>query len=1294
MMTLEALLQYLSEHNIRLALCEEQTNIRVHSAEHKLSENAKAALLHHKSVLIRHLQTQFQSKPQAGFSPDKSAQLNDEKLQLRAPSSFPLSAAQLAIYLHLRSLTDDQKITYELPLALSLPLATPLNAIQSALECLYCEFPLLYSQFRNERGSIIQFIDSSCPSPHINVHALTLTNQQEIEQQWQHFKQSAYCDIEQGKLLHCEVYASKSKCSDNRHSETSQEHLLFIKIHHLISDIHSAQLLLNRFSFYLNQCINSTEALESYKASITPQYDYLIEQLSHLNTHKPAASLPQQSKANTLEALFNAAQAHDFFHSQSAAALCQSIEHLQQHAKASAFSVFFALSAVAIKHFSGQQAFEIHIAHSGRKPQNQKTLGLYVSHIGVAINFEDAYLKNSPLTLKAFIRYCQQQIFESIDRAEEKTLNAANPVKILLTYQLSENDSQAIFIHENKELAFKWLSFDDDSSSLINSAAIWPLHISLDHILAHPSSYSSSHSSSHPSNQPSTLHLESGEKSRLSLQAQAQCNQQFLASFAPFVQTLATFALANSNESLHTMLRHLAQDQESFQTLLKPKHTQAIAPSINQITDQTIGQAKSIQGTGQEQDKKTQGSEAQEPESALLEFSRLGEKILAIFTEVLHRPLNPKLLQSNFTELGGHSLAALAISQAIYENFQQHVALESFFKQSSLLALIHTIEKQIISAASKALVSKINKAPEDFQKPNFAQVSLLRFESLQANSAVYHLPIAFKLKANSSKALKTFNKILEACIHHQLNKHDNLRTIFPDYKQAKVLDKSCLSDKTLVQVHALNHASAIDTDQSHALIQQAIAKPFKLDSQLPFRVELFCHQNQALLLLTFHHIAADAISLHLLAKELYELLKTPLEQGLSSTYIEHEPAYRYSAQDYAFLQEQDYQNNIHYWLTQLKAIPAYIALPDLSGHSDHSYPSVVHSNTQASSVKLTTPIDQAFKSDSIKLSLSSEQSNNLCQVASKLSCSLYTLLLSSYQLVIQAISNENAFASAIALNGRPQALHNTPGMMVNTIPFIFKIDKHDISFTDFIHRQTQQLQQALKHQHISLELLAEKLSIVRESQQLPFAQTGFNFLNHDSSLHQGIDSLAQFKMGDIDFSLVDFPSEQHQNDLNLTASAGHKAQEDFSIQFKLSYKLSRFSKAQAQSYLDAFSHLLTFLSTNESNLDNKTLSLSDCQKALKDCDFSSSNQQALALSSIQEEIYLDALISQDYHKNHIGFVTFSTSLLDAECWRQAVYHCYRHFAVLNSLIHSDDNMHFYMQSNHINEALFYRPVLR
>ncbi|HXV82417.1 MAG TPA: amino acid adenylation domain-containing protein, partial [Candidatus Binatia bacterium] len=350
---------------------------------------------------------------------------------------------------------------------------------------------------------------------------------------------------------------------------------------------------------------------------------------------------------------------------------------------------------------------------------------------------------------------------------------------------------------------------------------------------------------------------------------------------------------------------------------------------------------------------------------------------------------------------------------------------------------------------------------------SFAQERLWFLEQLEPESAVYNICRASRLVGNLS------SPALEASLNEIVSRHETLRTAFR------------LIDGTPVQVVQRAEGISIDFTDLRSVpksegdanirrqIEAAALHPFDLNSGQLLRCALIrIDEQEHILILTTHHIAADAWSMGILTRELWTLYDA-FSNGRPSP-LEPLPV-RYS--EYAVWQREWLKGNVleaqlAYWKERLK---------DLS--------------------MLNLPADrarkarQSFHGARVAIELPHELTTALNEMSHRFAVTPFMTLLATFQVLLYRYAGQDdvAVGSPIANRRRPE-IEGLIGFFVNTL--VLRTDlSGNPSFSELLIRVRDLCVAADSNQDLPFEKLVQELQPDRDQSRNPLFQVMFVLQN-------------------------------------------------------------------------------------------------------------------------------------------------------------------------------------------------------
>jgi hypothetical protein len=290
---------------------------------------------------------------------------------------------------------------------------------------------------------------------------------------------------------------------------------------------------------------------------------------------------------------------------------------------------------------------------------------------------------------------------------------------------------------------------------------------------------------------------------------------------------------------------------------------------------------------------------------------------------------------------------------------------------------------------------------------SFAQRRLWFLDRLEGPSALYTMPMALRLTGLLDRCA------LEAALGDLIERHESLRTIFPDrlgVPRQQVLEPSAA--RLRLDVESVTEASLSEA------LGIAARRGFDIASELPLRAHLFeLGQDEHVLLLVVHHIASDGWSL------------APLWRDVARSYearccgrLPDLPPLPVQYADYTLWQhevlgsETDVESAITrqlgFWRSSLKDLPDQIELP-----SDRP-----------------RPVVSSHRGDSVGLRIGPELHRGLLGLARESGASLFMVLQAGLAALLSRLGAGTDIPIGSPIAGRTDsALDDLVGFFVNTL---------------------------------------------------------------------------------------------------------------------------------------------------------------------------------------------------------------------------------------------------------------------
>ncbi|MGY2319391.1 condensation domain-containing protein, partial [Pseudomonas sp. SDO5522_S412] len=429
-------------------------------------------------------------------------------------------------------------------------------------------------------------------------------------------------------------------------------------------------------------------------------------------------------------------------------------------------------------------------------------------------------------------------------------------------------------------------------------------------------------------------------------------------------------------------------------------------------------------------------------------------------------------LTDNFFELGGHSLLATQMVSRIRQHLGMNLQLRKLFENASLKACVAALEP--IQAAMPA---RIPRVPRDQPLPlSYAQQRQWFLWQMEPSSAAYHIPAALRIHGHLD--LKALQRSLSALVQ----RHESLRTTFVQ-KDERAFQVIHAESGPLLTPQFLDLTSANQAEQIQAFVRDQISRPFDLQNGPLLRVGLLqVAADEQVLVLTQHHIVSDGWSMQVLVQELIERYAA-YSQGGSVEPVELPIQYA----DYAVWQRQwmdagERERQLAYWTNVLGAEQPLLELP----------------------ADRPRPARQSFAGARLAVQLPQALGQQLRQLALGEGCSLFMLLLASFQGLLHRYSGQSDIRVGVPIANRNRVeTEGLIGFFVNTQVLKAEVDPQQ-RFSELLQQVKTAALGAEAHQDLPFEQLVEALRPERNLSHSPLFQVLYN---HQSAGRQAIPQL-------------------------------------------------------------------------------------------------------------------------------------------------------------------------------------------
>jgi acyl carrier protein len=495
------------------------------------------------------------------------------------------------------------------------------------------------------------------------------------------------------------------------------------------------------------------------------------------------------------------------------------------------------------------------------------------------------------------------------------------------------------------------------------------------------------------------------------------------------------------------------------------------------------------------------------------------EKLSSIFCEVL--AIEKVDINSNFFDLGGHSLEATVLISKIHKELNKEIPLKELFKSPTIREL-----SMFLQNAKENPYSRIEKIGEkEYYEASSAQKRMYVLQQFDKDSTAYNMPVIFELegKFHKNKIEKTFKQLIV--------RHEALRTYFETFN-GKVIQK--LQN---------NYEFKLTERKENGDIEDIINKfviPFNLEKTPLFRIELVENEEKTYLLIDMHHIISDGVSMSILIKEFAEIYNGKDLKPLKLQYKD------FVVWQNNFLNSEEMKRQEEYWINGFSD-----KVPVLNMPTDFERPDM-----------------QSFKGDSISFELDERLTESLRSLARETGSTMHMVLLSAFNILLSKYSGQEDVIVGSPIAGRPHAdLQNIMGIFVNTLILRNK-PEGDKKYIDFLKEVKENSLKAYENQSYQLEALVEKLKLKTDASRNPLFDVMFSSINVIDNSDIVLDELL----------MKSYRKKEKSSKVDFDLTFVEKSE---GIQLILIYSTSLYVKSTIEIMLKDFINILEILSMDK-----------------------------------------------------------------------------------------------------------------
>ena len=369
-------------------------------------------------------------------------------------------------------------------------------------------------------------------------------------------------------------------------------------------------------------------------------------------------------------------------------------------------------------------------------------------------------------------------------------------------------------------------------------------------------------------------------------------------------------------------------------------------------------------------------------------------------------------------------------------------------------------EQQIKVSASERIPKR---AAGSAMPLSYAQQRLWFLDQLSPGNSFYNIPVAIPIDTPIDTG------VLQRCVDELVQRHETLRTSFDmlDGQPRQRVHERMQVEVRLIEVEG--ELAAERDEQVQRLATEEAVRPFDLGQGPLLRVRLLrLEPRRHLLLLTLHHIIADAWSIGVLWSELTTLYAA-FAAGSASPLQELPIQYAdFAIWQRDWLSGEVREKQIAYWRQRLQELPT-LALP-----TDRVRPTI-----------------QSFRGDHVVVKLDATLTRALGMLSQQVEATLFMTVLAGFKALLMRYSGQTDVVVGAPIAGRDRAqLEGLIGFFVNTL--VLRTDLgSDPSVLELIGLVRETALGGFAHAELPFEMLVEELQPQRDLSRNPLFQVTF-----------------------------------------------------------------------------------------------------------------------------------------------------------------------------------------------------------
>ncbi|MCP5050025.1 MAG: AMP-binding protein, partial [bacterium] len=422
-------------------------------------------------------------------------------------------------------------------------------------------------------------------------------------------------------------------------------------------------------------------------------------------------------------------------------------------------------------------------------------------------------------------------------------------------------------------------------------------------------------------------------------------------------------------------------------------------------------------------------------------FVEIWSDILGIDKEIIG-------IDSNFFQLGGHSLKTTILSSKLHKEFHVKVPMAEVFRTPTIRQLAQYI--QTVAPERYAAIQPAEK--REYYALSSAQKRLFIIQRMNPHETSYNIPDVWWVEGSldRNKFEETFKRLM--------GRHESFRTYFRlvDEEPFQVIHENCPLD------FVYNEADEEDA----AILVKNFLRPFDLFTAPLLRVKIVkLEETRHMLMIDMHHIISDGMSMGIFVSDFMALYSD-----------EKLPALRLQYKDFSqwhnkMIETGEIKKQEAYWLGKFKGDIPQLDLP----------------------IDFPRTENPSREGEFIPFEINETLTGKVKALVLETKTTLNIFLLTVYYILLSKYHAQEDVIIGTGTPGRPHAdLENITGMFVNML-VLRNYPLAGKNVTDFLSGVKKEVLDAYENQDYQFDELVTKLGVKRELGRNPLFDAQYTF---------------------------------------------------------------------------------------------------------------------------------------------------------------------------------------------------------